>query len=132
MGSILKTDLFDFVSSIIPSMEELDLELCAGVAAVRCVRVVNGQCVVIEIDLVEPIDFEQVCALEEALERELPADEVIFSQRSLETLDPDASLHYIKSATPWLVRHGMRNDRLCAAIKSRRRRGGRWHDALLA
>ena len=109
------TTLAAFIDRMIP-----DRQLVQAVSGVRGevsgMVVGVGGTLQLQCQLDKPCPADLLCQLEDALERHLPADEVIISQRWQTGLAGLAISQYAASLAPWVLRHLWKKDVLAASV----------------
>ncbi len=110
-----ETSIATFIDQVIP-----DRQLCQAASLISgqvCgMTVQNNGRLLLKCDMEEPCPAELLCRLEDALERHLPAVEVIISQSLPDGLRSQERCRYAASLAPWLLRHLGKKDALKASL----------------
>jgi DNA polymerase III subunit alpha, Gram-positive type len=104
-----------FISRLVPEqkLQENACEIC-GLVTGMTVRP-QGR-LLLDCLLDQPCPAELLCELEAALEKHLPAREVIICQRFGQRLSDESSSRYAATLSPWLLRHLWHQDAMLASM----------------
>jgi len=117
-----EASLLTFFHQVLPG-SRLEQAVARVNSLVSGLTVRKNGCLHLKVLLDQPLEPGLLCQLEEALEKELEADEVVIRQVMNRELTGADSCRYAVSLAPWLLRHLWKQDALAASLLQQGRFG---------